>query len=68
MIADSRADMAMNDWENEGGTASSEPVSDLERDRDFAYAFRRRTPRNTLGAARAGCPSCPFPRGHHIAV
>jgi hypothetical protein len=60
MTSDERADAAVKDWENEGGSASPEPRPD--RERTFAHAFRWRMHHNALGAERAEGPSCPFPR------
>jgi len=60
MTSDERGDAALKDWENEGGSASSEPRPD--RERNFASVFRGRMRPRALGAERTRGPSCPFPR------
>jgi len=60
MTSEQRADAALKDWENEGGSASSEQRP--PRERSFVYMFRGRMRPDALGAERASGPSCPFPR------
>jgi len=60
MTSDERADAALKDWENEGGSANPEQRPD--RERTFAHVFRWPMRRDALGTARAEGPSCPFPR------
>jgi hypothetical protein len=69
MTNDRRADTAMKDWENEGGSTSVEEIPD--RKRDLALLFGTGNRRDALrngdkrGKHAAG-PSCPFPRASAV--